>query len=78
MNYIWKEKTQPDKRKIEHLSNLLNIPTIVATLLVQRGIETYDQAEAFFVPKLSQLHDPFLMKDMKVAVDRIESALNND
>ncbi|MCO6495621.1 MAG: single-stranded-DNA-specific exonuclease RecJ, partial [Bacteroidetes bacterium] len=42
------------------------------------GIETYDQAEAFFVPKLSQLHDPFLMKDMKVAVDRIESALNND
>lgn len=77
MEYIWKAQDQPDRRKIEHLSNLLNIPEKIAALLVQRGIETFDQAEAFFVPKFTQLHDPFLMKDMQTAVDRIVKALHN-
>lgn len=77
MEFIWKEKTQPDRRKIEHLSNLLNIPEKIATLLVQRGVETYDQAEAFFKPKFSQLYDPYLMKDMERAVERIENALQH-
>jgi single-stranded-DNA-specific exonuclease len=74
MEFVWKEKTQPDNRKIEHLSNILNVSNKIATLLVQRGIETYDAAEAFFVPKTEHLHDPFLMKGMKDAVVRIDRA----
>ena len=44
---------------------------------MQRGIETYEQAKSFFRPSLEDLHDPFLMKDMDVAVARIEKAIAN-
>src|SRR5690606_5232869 len=49
----------------------------IAYLLVQRGIETFEQAKAFFRPSLHELHDPFLMKDMNPAVSRIETAIAN-
>lgn len=78
MNYVWKVKEQPDKRKVEHLSNLLNVSDKIANLLLQRGIETFDQAEAFFVPQTSHLHNPFLMKGMDLAVNRICEALDAD
>ena len=51
---------------------------IVAALLLQRGIETYEDAKTFFRPSLEDLHDPFLMKDMDKAVERIEAAIANN
>jgi len=47
-------------------------------LLVQRGINTYEEARVFFRPKLSDLHDPFLMKDMDKAVERLSYAIKNN
>jgi single-stranded-DNA-specific exonuclease len=75
MNFVWKESTQPDSRLIGHLSNLLNIPSALSVMLIQRGIQTDEEAEAFFNPGLKHLHDPFLMKDMRKAVARIKQAL---
>ena len=55
----------------------LNVSYPIGNLLVQRGIRNFDQAEDFFRPKLTSLHDPYLMKDMDLAVRRIESAISN-
>lgn len=55
----------------------LNVSEIVASLLAQRGIETYEQARLFFSPTLDDLHDPYLMKDMDKAVARIQRAMEN-
>ncbi|MCO6147325.1 single-stranded-DNA-specific exonuclease RecJ [Flavobacterium sp. NRK1] len=71
----WNLKPKPDPLKVKHLADVLNVDAVVATLLVQRGIETYEQAKTFFRPVLSDLHDPFLMKDMDRAVERIEAAI---
>ncbi|NDA90525.1 MAG: single-stranded-DNA-specific exonuclease RecJ, partial [Alphaproteobacteria bacterium] len=57
-------KPTPDSQKVTKLANALNIEDYVATLLVQRGIETFEEARDFFRPKLEHLHNPFLMKDM--------------
>ncbi len=59
------------------MSQALNVEDFVATLLVQRGIETFEDAKAFFRPTLDHLHDPYLMKDMEKAVERIEKAIEN-
>ncbi len=74
----WTLKPIPETDKIEALKKALQVDTIVATLLLQRGIDTYDKAKTFFRPQLSHLHDPFLMKDMEKAVNRIEYAIDND
>ena len=71
----WKIKPKPDSQKVTELANALNIEDYVATLLVQRGIETFDAAKDFFRPQLEHLHDPYLMKDMDKAVARIELAV---
>ena len=71
----WTLTTKPDPLKVKHLSEALNVDAVVATLLVQRGIETYEEARTFFRPKLEDLHDPYLMKDMDKAVARIEAAI---
>ena len=71
----WTFKPQPDPLLVEALQESLQIDALTATLLVQRGITTFDQARQFFRPSLSDLHDPFLMKDMDLAVTRIETAL---
>ena len=55
----------------------LKIHPVLCAILVQRGIETFEQAKKFFRPQLSELHDPFLMKDMQKAVDRITQAFRN-
>lgn len=73
----WNLKTQPDPGKVKHLQDVLNVEEITASLLVQRGVETYEQARLFFRPSLDDLHDPFLMKDMDKAVARIEAAIDN-
>lgn len=74
----WTVKAKPDPKDIESLSNALHVDALVAKLLVQRGIDTYDKAKKFFRPQLSDLHDPFLMKDMGAAVERIENAIMNN
>ena len=71
----WTLKPKPNSTTVDILSKALNVDTSIATLLVQRGIETYDEAKTFFRPSLKDLHDPFLMKDMDKAVARIETAL---
>ncbi|WP_353082827.1 single-stranded-DNA-specific exonuclease RecJ [Flavobacterium sp.] len=71
----WTLKSKPEKEKVQKLQNELQVDALIATLLVQRGVETYDQAKSFFRPSLTDLHDPFLMKDMDKAVVRIEEAI---
>lgn len=71
----WTLKAQPETEKIDYLANVLQISPLVARILLQRGIETYEEARRFFRPQLSDLHDPFLMKDMSVATDRIRKAI---
>ncbi len=71
----WTIKPKPDASKVKQLSESLQVDEIVGSLLIKRGIETYDEAKQFFRPSLDDLHDPFLMKDMDKAVDRIEKAI---
>jgi single-stranded-DNA-specific exonuclease len=73
----WTLKPKPNLEKVKHLQENLQVDKLTATLLVQRGIETYDEAKAFFRPSLKHLHDPYAMKDMDKAVARIEQAFTN-
>ncbi len=75
MKKRWVLKNQGDPEAIASLSKELNVSFHIANLLVQRGITNYDTARDFFRPELSQLHDPFLMKDMDIAVERINRAI---
>ena len=77
MDRIWDFKKQGDQNEVKHLSAALNVNMVIARLLVQRGITTYNDAKAFFRPRLSDLHDPFLMKDMEKAVERLQEAIHN-
>ena len=74
----WLLKPKPEQSKIETLAEALHVDFTISSLLIQRGIETYEAAKTFFRPQLSDLHDPFLMKDMKKAVIRIEHAIANN
>ena len=73
----WTLKPKPPEKTVKNLAKALNVEDFVTTLLVQRGINTFDEARAFFRPSLENLHDPFLMKDMEKAVSRIETAVEN-
>lgn len=74
----WNVKPEPEKEKIAQLSSALQIDVSLAKLLCQRNIETFEEAKMFFRPSLDDLYDPFLMKDMDLAVRRIEEAISND
>ncbi|MBU1014290.1 MAG: single-stranded-DNA-specific exonuclease RecJ [Bacteroidetes bacterium] len=78
MEKRWVIKERGDEEKIKKLAQVLSITDDIANLLVQRGIYTYEQSKYFFRPQLAHLHDPFLMKDMDRAIERIEKALAND
>jgi single-stranded-DNA-specific exonuclease len=67
-----------DKDKSDTLFRELKIHPVLCNILVQRGIDTYEKAKQFFRPQLSDLHDPFLMKDMDKAVERILSAFSSN
>jgi single-stranded-DNA-specific exonuclease len=69
---------QADNEKVQALQEALKVHPILCKLLVQRGIETYEEARAFFRPGLDALHDPFLMKDMDKAINRIATAIANN
>jgi single-stranded-DNA-specific exonuclease len=71
----WNLKPKPDSHKVQHLTEALSVDAAIASLLVQRGIATYEEAKTFFRPRLEDLHDPYLMKDMDKAVARIETAI---
>ncbi len=73
----WTIKPKPEVEKVNSLASAINVEPLLASLLVQRGIETYEEAEKFFRPSLKDLHDPYLMKDMEKAVERIETAVEN-
>ena len=66
-----------EQQKVKELSKAIGVDDKLATLLVQRGITTYNEAKDFFRPSLNQLHDPFLMKDMDKAVDRLVKAMKD-
>ena len=74
----WTIKSKPEKEKVQKLQSELQIDELIATLLLQRGVENYDQAKTFFRPSLNDLHNPYLMKDMDKAVARIETAIANE
>ncbi|MGC1514622.1 MAG: single-stranded-DNA-specific exonuclease RecJ, partial [Maribacter sp.] len=67
----WTIKPKPEQKDIDRLADALGVEDLVAQLLLQRGISSYEEAKNFFRPQLKDLHDPFLMKDMEVAVSRI-------
>ena len=71
----WNLLPKPNLETVTHLSKALGIEPLLSSLLVQRGITTYDQAKRFFRPSLEELHDPFLMQDMDLAVERIQRAI---
>ena len=74
----WALKAVKDSELITSLSSQLNIGKTLATLLVHRGIKTFDEAKIFFRPSIDDLHDPFLMKDMDKAIDRIDIAFERN
>ncbi|MDD4553820.1 MAG: single-stranded-DNA-specific exonuclease RecJ [Bacteroidales bacterium] len=77
MDKSWVLKPQGDSAITKELSQCLGIGVSLTNLLVQRGITTFEGAKTFFRPSLSDLHDPFLMKDMDKAVTRIAEAITN-
>ncbi len=74
----WTIKPKPEAEQIDQLAKALKVDGLIAQLLLQRGITTYEEAKRFFRPQLEDLHDPFLMKDMDIAVNRIETAIANN
>ncbi len=77
MEKRWVLKKKPDIELVEQLSKQLNIDSTLTELLIHRGVYTFEQARSFFRPQLSDLIDPFLMKDMDKAVNRVNFAKNH-
>ena len=73
----WKYRESGDPEVVRQLSSELGVDPVLAELLVQRGVRTFSQARDFFRPDLSRLHDPFLMKDMDKAVERLHRAVSS-
>ena len=71
----WTLKTTPNITTVQQLSKDLSIDDTLSKLLIQRGVSTFEEAKKFFRPSLEELHDPFLLKDMDLAVSRIEKAI---
>ena len=78
METKWTIKPTPNLEIVESFKESLGVPPIIATLLAQRDIRTFEEAKLFFRPQLDHLHDPFLMKDMRAAVDRLYLAISNN
>ena len=75
MDKRWLRKEIPSQDLVEKLSKAININFCLSAILLQRGVDEFDIAKNFFRPMLEHLHDPFLMKDMDKAIDRITTAL---
>ncbi|MBL7860363.1 MAG: single-stranded-DNA-specific exonuclease RecJ [Cyclobacteriaceae bacterium] len=77
MQKRWIYKPVPDAEQVEGLSRAINVNPILSAVLWQRGIQDFEIARNYFRPSLDQLHDPFLLKDMNHAVQRLKSAIDN-
>ncbi|MEE9171096.1 MAG: single-stranded-DNA-specific exonuclease RecJ [bacterium] len=75
MDAKWVLSDNSDSSQVEALANELRIPKALARILINRRIESFEEAKSFFRPNIARLHDPFLMKDMDVAVDRLIGAI---
>ena len=73
---IWKFRETADPENVRQLASELGVDPVLAELLVQRKVHTFEQARSFFRPSLENLHDPFLMKDMDKAVERVHQAVS--
>ena len=73
----WRLREPADPDNVAQLAAELGVDPVLATLLINRGVKTFEEARAFFRPSLSALHDPFLMKDMDKAVARLEKAISS-
>jgi single-stranded-DNA-specific exonuclease len=78
MQKSWISKKSPVEGVVKALAEQLNVPHNIAYLLAQREVTTFESARSFFRPELTQLHDPFLMKDMDEAVERLSSAIHKN
>ena len=74
----WTLKPKPNSEVVKELARSLSIDKTLATLLAQRNISNFEEAKRFFRPSFEDLHDPFLMKDMDLAIERIEKAISNN
>ncbi len=74
MEKRWKIK-KADEQKVQLLADALKVNPLISRILVGRGIENFEDAKNYFRPDISQLHDPWLMKDMDLAVKRILQAI---
>ena len=77
MQKRWVERELENLAAITELQESLNIDRVLASLLVKRGITDFEEARIFFRPELNRLHDPYLMKDMAIAVSRINQAITS-
>ena len=77
MSQKWIYKPEPDEDIVDGISSSLGFGTFESKILVLRGIDNYQKAREFFKPNLNDIHNPFLMKDMQLAVDRIATAIEN-
>ena len=77
MNLQWIPQDQIDPEIVKNYAERLNVPPIISSILINRGIDTFEKAKRFFKGKVENLYDPFLMKDMQKAVDRVLIALKN-
>jgi single-stranded-DNA-specific exonuclease len=75
MQKRWRAKPEPDKKTVEALAASINVNKVLSGILVQRGIVDFEKAKNFFRPQYAHMHDPFLMKGMTKAVERIDEAL---
>ncbi|MFD1257923.1 single-stranded-DNA-specific exonuclease RecJ [Mucilaginibacter terrae] len=75
MQKRWAQKHNPDINAVKELSAQLGIDEVLSSLLLQRGISTYEGARHFFRPDIRHLHDPFLMAGMEQAIERIDIAM---
>ncbi|MBP9689413.1 MAG: DHH family phosphoesterase, partial [Bacteroidia bacterium] len=78
MTKRWLPKLNPEKEIVENLSSAINVNKILSGVLAQRGIVTYEAAKKFFRPQYADLHDPFIMLGMDLAISRIERAIENN
>jgi len=78
MQKTWQIKDQPDAATVALLQDSVQVSETIAYLLAQRGVKTYNEAHTFFRPSLDTLHDPFLMKDMDQAVNRLIEAISKE
>lgn len=77
MQKRWFVKTPLERTTVDSFRSILKVDPVVSEILLQRGIDSFHKAEAFFRPKLADLHDPFLMKDLELAAKRLSQAVRN-